>query len=154
MTPFPLQLLPRRCPVCGNQTIIGHGLRRKQARDQRHDWIWIRRGLCRSCGKTFTVLPVWSLPYGHYSLHCRQQAWESLHQVSNWEESVPNTKEPDRLPDPSTVRRWAGQLFCLGVLLASRLWQATGWIIFDLPTILAWDWRAIRHILPVEVNSS
>jgi hypothetical protein len=34
-------LLPRRCPLCGNDTIIGHGRRRKQAHDQQHDWIWI-----------------------------------------------------------------------------------------------------------------
>ena len=154
MTPFPLQLLPRRCPVCGNQTIIGHGLRRKQAHDQRHDWIWIRRGFCRPCRKTFTILPIWSPPYTHYSLRCRQQAWESLHETSSWEESVPNIKEPDRLPDPSTVRRWAEQLFYLGVLLTFKLWQAAGWSISGPPTILAWDWMAIRLILPVEVNSS
>jgi hypothetical protein len=154
VTPFPLHWLPRRCPVCGRQTIIGHGRRRKQAHDQQHDRIWIRRGRCRSCRKTFTILPAWSPPYTHYSLHCRQQAWESLHEVSNWEESVPDIKEPDRLPDPSTVRRWAGQLFYLGVLLAIRLWQAAGWSIVGPPTILAWDWSAIRHILPLEVNSS
>ena len=34
---------------------------------------------------------------------------------------------------------------CLGLLLAN---------IFSPPTILAWDWSAIRSILPVEVNSS
>ena len=99
-------------------------------------------------------MPVWSPAYGHYSLHCRQQAWESLHEAGSWEESVPNTKEPDRLPDPSTVRQWARQLFCLGVLLVSKLWQATGWNTFGPPTILAWDWRAVCLILPVEANSS
>ena len=151
---IPLRLLPRRCPVCGNQTIVGHGKRRKQAYDQQHDWIWIRRGRCRPCRKTFTVLPAWSPPYGHYSLDCRQQAWESLHEAGSWEESVPNTKEPDRLPDPSTVRRWAMQLCCLGVFLVSKLWLGTGWNIFGIPTILAWDWRAVRLILPLEVNSS
>jgi hypothetical protein len=136
VTPFPLQLLPRRCPVCGNQTIIGHGRRRKQAYDQRHDWIWIRRGLCRTCRKAFTILPAWSPPYGHYSLHCRQQAWQSLHEAGSWEESVPSTKDPNRSPDPSTVRRWAAQLFWLGVFLVSMLWKGAGWI-FGPPTILA-----------------
>ena len=58
------------------------------------------------------------------------------------------------MPDPSTVRRWAGQLFCLGVVLSIRLWQAAGWNIFRPPTILAWDWNAVRLILPLEVNSS
>jgi hypothetical protein len=36
---FPLALLPRRCPRCGCDTIIGHGQRRKQAHDEHHDWI-------------------------------------------------------------------------------------------------------------------
>src|ERR1700731_1228054 len=27
-------------------------------------------GLCRLCGKTFTILPGWSPPYGHYSFIC------------------------------------------------------------------------------------
>ena len=58
------------------------------------------------------------------------------------------------MPDPSTVRRWAAQLFCLWLLLTTRLWQAAGRNIFGPSTILAWDWRAVRLILPVEVNSS
>jgi len=151
---FPLRLLPRRCPVCGNRTIVGHGRRRKQAHDQLHDRVWIRRGRCRPCHITFTILPVWSPPYGHYSLHCRQQAWESLREGNSWEESVPNTKDPDRMPDPSTLRRWAGRLFCLWILLAAKLSPATGRNIFGPSTILAWDWSAVRLILPVEVNSS
>jgi hypothetical protein len=154
VTAIPLQLMPRRCPVCGNQTIIGHGRRRKQAYDQRHDWIWIRRGLCRPCRKTFTILPAWSPSYGQYSLHCRQQAWQSLYKARIWEETVPHTKDPNRSPDASTVRRWAAQLFGLGVFLLSQLWQGRGCNIFGPPTILAWDWRAIRLILPLEANSS
>ncbi|HEY6371437.1 MAG TPA: DUF6431 domain-containing protein [Candidatus Sulfotelmatobacter sp.] len=140
--------------MCGNRTIVGHGRRRKQAHDQRHGWIWIRRGRCRPCRKAFTILPAWSPPYGRYSLHCRQQAWDSLSKADSWEESVPNTKEPDHMPDPSTVRRWAGQLCCLWVLLATRLSQATGWNIFGPSTIVAWDWNVVRLILPLEVNSS
>lgn len=58
------------------------------------------------------------------------------------------------MPDPSTVRRWAGQLFCLWVLLATRLSQATGWNSFGPSTIVAWDWNVVRLILPLEVNSS
>jgi transposase-like protein len=51
-----LAQLPRRCPICGQDTIIGHGRRRKQAHDDRHDWIWVRRGRCPACKKTFTTL--------------------------------------------------------------------------------------------------
>jgi hypothetical protein len=108
LTTFPLALLPRRCPRCGNATIIGHGQRRKQAHDERHDWIWVRRGLCRPCRETFTIVPTWSPPYGQYSLRCREQAWESkCNSGGGWEQSAPQTKDPDRLPDPATLRRWA-----------------------------------------------
>jgi hypothetical protein len=39
VTEIPLGMLPRQCTLCGNQTIIGHGQRRKQAHDQVHDVI-------------------------------------------------------------------------------------------------------------------
>ena len=48
-------------------SIIGHGERRKSAHDGKHDYVWVRRGRCRLCRKTFTILPSWSLPYAHYS---------------------------------------------------------------------------------------
>ena len=121
MTEIPLALLPRRCPLCGNRTIIGHGRRLKQAHDERHAQIWIRRGLCRPCQKTFTVLPDWSPPSGIYSLHCRQQAWELLRQSdSSWERSIPDVADASRSPDPSTVRRWAGRLLHAGDLAGSE----------------------------------
>jgi hypothetical protein len=42
-----------------------------QAHDEDHDWIRIRRGCYNLCGKTFTFLPPFSLPYSHYSLIAR-----------------------------------------------------------------------------------
>jgi len=36
---------------------------------------------------------------------------------------------------------------------AAKLWQAVGWSAATLPTILAWDWTAIRRILPIEARS-
>src|SRR5207248_3222432 len=126
----------------------------KQAHDQRHQQIWIRRGRCRPCQKTFTVLPDWSPPSGHYSLYCRQQAWELLRQANgNWERSVPDVADPSRSPDPSTVRRWAGRLLHLGTLLAAKFWHATGCSASIAPTILAWDWTAISRILPLEASA-
>ena len=154
MTQIPLQMLPRRCPFCGRGTIIGHGRRFKQAHDQRSQGIWIRRGLCRPCQKTFTVLPDWSPPSGHYSLHCRQKAWELLRQADcNWERSIPDIADTLRSPDPSTVRRWAARLLHLGTLLAMKFWQTVGCNLSTPPTILAWDWRMIRRILPLEASS-
>ena len=103
----------RRCPFCEHDSIIGHGRRRKQAHDEHHDWIGIRRGLCSDCGLTFTFLPVFSLPYTHYSLLARCQAlWRRFAQQCPWEKALPKLKNPDRLPDPSTVRRWASGLDC------------------------------------------
>src|SRR5271156_1020508 len=57
------EVILRRCPACEIDSIIGHGRRRKQARDEHHDWIGIRRGRCPGCGRTFTFLPCFSLPY-------------------------------------------------------------------------------------------
>jgi len=37
--------------------------------------------------------------------------------------------------------------------MAAKLWQATGWTASTFPTILAWDWTAIRRILPLEARS-
>ncbi len=101
----------RRCPVCERDSIIGHGRRRKQAHDEHHDWIGIRRGLCHGCGKTFTFLPLLSLPYTHYSLLARGQALQR-HWVEHcsWEEATPTLQDPDRAPDPSTLRRWSNGL--------------------------------------------
>ena len=154
VTEIPLALLPRRCPLCGGRTIIGHGRRLKQAHDERHAQVWIRRGFCPPCQKSFTVLPDWSPPSGIYSLRCRQQAWELLRRPDcSWDRSIPDVADPSRSPDPSTVRRWAGRLLQLGTLLAAKLWQATNWSAATPPTILAWDWRGVRRILPIEARS-
>ena len=102
------EIILRRCPACEHDSIIGHGRRRKQAHDEHHDWIGIRRGRCPSCGKTFTFLPLFSLPYTHYSLPARCQALRRrFAEHCSWEEAVPTLKDPNRVPDPSTLRRWA-----------------------------------------------
>jgi Domain of unknown function (DUF6431) len=103
----------RRCPTCECDSIIGHGRRSKQAHDEHHDWIGIRRGRCPGCGKTFTFLPLFSLPYTHYSLLARGQALRRrLEEHCSWEEALPSLKDSNRLPDSSTVRRWSSGLDC------------------------------------------
>jgi hypothetical protein len=85
---------------------VGHGRRRKQAHDERHDWITIRRGICRPCGKTITFLPVFSLPYSHYSLIARSEALRRFFvEGCSLEEAAPPVKDPHRIADPS-LRRW------------------------------------------------
>lgn len=97
----------RRCPQCSKDSIVGHGRRRKQAHDETHDWIRIRRGMCNLCGNTFTFLPWFSPPYGHYSWITRSQALRGyfVEQLS-LESAAPLVKDPDRVPAPATMRRW------------------------------------------------
>jgi hypothetical protein len=105
------QIILPQCPACERSSIIGHGCRRKQAHDEHHDWIKIRRGRCPDCGKTFTFLPLFSLPYTHYSLLARCQALRRRFlEHCSWEEALPDLKDPNRVPDPSTLRRWSSGL--------------------------------------------
>ena len=113
------KIILRRCPVCEQESIIGHGRRRKQAHDEHHDWIGIRRGRCAVCGRTFTFLPLFSLPYTHYSLPARCQALQRrFAEQCSWEKALPKLKDSDRLPDPSTVRRWSSGLDCFQLALS------------------------------------
>ncbi|MGH9402094.1 MAG: DUF6431 domain-containing protein [Terriglobia bacterium] len=102
------QIILRRCPLCDHDSIVGHGRRSKQAHDEHHDRIRIRRGRCPDCRKTFTFLPSLSLPYTHYSLMSRGQALRRrFEEHRSWEKSVPLLKDPNHQPDSSTLRRWA-----------------------------------------------
>jgi hypothetical protein len=99
--------LPRRCPLCLQDSIVGHGRRGKQAHDEDHDWIRIRRGICDRCEKTFTFLPPFSPPYTHYSLIARSQALQRYFgEDLSLEDSAPPVKDSNRVADPSTLRRW------------------------------------------------
>ena len=148
---IPLALLPRRCPVCQEQTIIGHGRRLRQAHDDRHQRLWIRRGFCQPCNRTFTVLPEWSAPSGHFSLCCRKQACERIAGGYSVEQAPPHCKDPARLPDPSTLRRWAyRRLLSVGFWVKTR---AAGDGFLRTPTILAWDVSAVLRILSIEARS-
>lgn len=101
----------RRCPFCLRDSIIGHGWRSKQAHDENHDWIKYHRGSCNLCELTFTFLPAFSLPYTHYSLVTRSEVLRRRFvEHCSWESAAPPLKDPDRLPDSSTLRRWCRSL--------------------------------------------
>jgi hypothetical protein len=106
-----------------------------------HDWIVVRRGLCKACGGTLTVLPWWCVPGAPYSLVARRAALQQLAQGSSTEYAAPHCRDPNRLPDTSTIRRWFWRR------LESFRWFA--WA----PTLVAWDWRAGRRILAAEAFS-
>ena len=143
--------MPRQCPLCGKHTIIGHGRRLRSAHDDRRKAIWVRRGVCRPCRKTFTILPDWLAPSAHYTLRCRQQACEQMATGESLEQAAPHCQDPARLPDPSTVRRWAQRR------LLSLWWWVKGGTkcesFLQAPTILAWDLSALCRNLPLEAGS-
>jgi Domain of unknown function (DUF6431) len=138
---YDTEWLPRQCPACHEIAIIGHGRRRRPAHDPIHDWIWVRRGICKVCEQTLTVLPGWCVPHSRYSLLARQPAIDQLCQGWSAEEAAPECREPDRFPDGSTVRRWFRR-FRLGLRLLALP-----------PTLLAWDWGTASRILTTETNS-
>ena len=75
--------------------------------DEHHDWITVQRGICRPCKKTITFLPVFSLPYTHYSLIARSEALRRYFvEGCSWEAAATPVKDPDRVADCSTLRRW------------------------------------------------
>lgn len=139
--------IPRHCPKCLCDSIIGHGRRRKQAHDENHDWIEIRRGTCRLCHLTFTLLPVFSPPYTHYSLMARSQALRRYFlEHRSLENAAPFLKNPDRITDPSTLRRWFRILdssqpafsFLRPALRAIADWLARGEQLQCGPLRLSW----------------
>jgi hypothetical protein len=137
--------------VCSGETIIGHGLRFRQAHDAAHDRMCVRRGICRHCHTTFTFLPQWLTPSGQFTLHCREQACERIGDGESFERAVPQCKDPSRLPDPSTVRRWAQRRLC-----SLWCWLKIGGVtehFLRAPTIVAWDLGALCRILLIEARS-
>ena len=148
---IPLDRLPRRCPVCREHTIIGHGRRLRCSHDNRHGHIWVRRGVCHPCGKTFTILPDWLVPSAPFSLRCRLQACDNIAAGASVEQAAPHCQDPSRSPDPSTLRRWAQRR-----LLSVCCWVkagAFGDYFLRTPTIVAWDLSTACRILPIEARS-
>jgi hypothetical protein len=96
-------------------------------------------------------MPNWLVPLGHYSLRCRQQACENLAAGNSVEQAAPHCKDPARLPDASTLRRWARRrmlsLWCWARVATARKY------LFAVPTILAWDLSASCRMLRLEAKS-
>ena len=146
-----MSLLPRLCPACGGLTIIGHGARRRQAHDAHHSLIWIRRGICHSCRRTFTVLPRFLAPSAIFTLPCRQLACDCIAAGEPLEQAAPHCLDPSRSPDPSTLRRWGiRRLLTVASWLIARMVAEPFW---RSPTIFTWDLIALCRILPIEAFS-
>ena len=131
--------LPKRCPVCKQEAMVGHGRRWRQAHDLTHRRFLVRRARCKKCGRTHTVLPPECVPGTVYNLLARQQALRRLADGATAEDAAPDCADPDRVADPATVRRWFW-----------RRIQSLRFILWRAPTTLAWDWFASRRILIAE----
>jgi hypothetical protein len=141
------EVILRRCPICDRDSITGHGRRQKQAHDEQHDWIAIRRGYCKGCKKSFTFLPPFSLPYTHYSLLARSQAlYLRFVKHCTWESAAPAVKDPHRVANPATLRRWCRSLDCseppfsflCKTMAAVSQWLSRGDTIRHGPLRLSW----------------
>ncbi len=126
-------------------TVIGHGRRHKQAHDAQHSSIRVRRGRCKRCGTTITVLPAWSLPYTHYSLEARREAADRYIESASLEQAAPPVQNPNRVADAATFRRWFQRRL-------TSWWNCLSNAFLLVPTILAWDWTAAVRILVPEVK--
>ena len=154
------KIVLRLCPICKRDSIVGHGRRRKQAHDEHRDWIGIHRGRCADCGTTFTFLPLFSLPYTHFSLLARCQALQQrFAQHCSWEKSLPKLKDADRLPDPSTVRRWSSGLdptqlalsFLSQIVARVTHWLSRGRQVLDQTGPLSWIAPALEVLWPLRL---
>lgn len=154
------KIILRLCPICKRDSIVGHGRRRKQAHDEHHDWIGIRRGRCAGCGTTFTFLPLFSLPYTHFSLLARCQALlRRFVERCSWEKTAPKFKDADRVPDSSTVRRWSEGLdgsrfqpsFIDRMLARVTQWLARGAQSDDPSGLLSWLTPALETLWPLRL---
>lgn len=148
-----LDEIPRRCPHCQSDSIVGHGLRRRPAHDQGHDWIWVRRGECNRCQRTFTFLPDWCMPYSPYTLMCRLKALEAYQRLRSAEAAAPVLLDADRVVDVSTVRRWLRQCRVAAACLSVRITMALPIDKVSPATTLAWVCQARECILPATDGS-
>jgi hypothetical protein len=128
--------LPRQCPACQQGAVIGNGRRQRYAHDREHEKIRVRRGRCRRCGCSITVLPARCIPGASYSLIARQQALQRIAEGVAVEQAAPDCLDPNRIADPSTLRRWCW-----------RRIESLAFVVYRVTTLFAWDWRAASRIL-------
>jgi hypothetical protein len=90
---------------------------------------------------------MFSLPYTHYSLIARSEALRRYFvEGCGWEAAVPPVKDPHRLADPSTIRRWFRSLdssqpafsYLRGTLQTVDQWIRTRQVLRHRDLQLSW----------------
>ena len=70
----------------------------RQAHDERHEHIWVRRGICHPCGKTFTIMPDWPGAGGCLLVCCAgSRLVESIAAGDSVEQAAPHCQDPSAL---------------------------------------------------------
>jgi len=96
----------------------------------------------------------------HYSLLARFQALQvRIAEHCPWEKALPKLKDPDRQPDPATVRRWARDLSCsdLAVSFVSQIvtriahWLERSRQALDESGPLSWITPALQNLWPLRL---
>jgi hypothetical protein len=77
----------------------------------------------------------------------------------SWEKALPKLKDPDRLPDPSTVRRWSSGLDCFQPtpsFLSQIVTRVAHWLVrghqdVDETGLLSWITPALQILWPLRL---
>jgi len=88
-----------------------------------------------------TVLPARCVPGASYSLTARQEGLQRIADGMAVEQAAPDCLDPNRIADPSTLRRWFW-----------RRMESLAFALYRVATMFAWDWRAAARILIPEPN--
>jgi hypothetical protein len=76
-----------------------------------------------------------------------------------WDKALPKLKDPDRLPDPSTVRRWSSGLDCSHLapsFLSQTVTQVAHWLdhgrqVLDEAGPLSWITPVLQNLWPLRL---
>ena len=114
----------------GSKSVIGHGRRHRQAHDKTQDWIVIRRGICKACGKALTVLPKGCVPGQSTTYPSVSRRWNFSAKALRLNKSrlIATIRIASPIPQPSWVGFGAG-------------WKVRPFLM-RVPTLFARDWRA------------
>jgi hypothetical protein len=107
-------------------------------------------------------LPAFSLPYTHYSLIARGEALRRYFiDHCSWEAAAPPLKDPNRVPDPSTLRGWFRALdssrppfsFLRRTMTAIEQWIRGGQVLRHGELQLSWPtvFPFLRRFWPLRI---
>jgi hypothetical protein len=87
--------------------MIGHGYYRRKAKDAQRGYdVWIRRWLCKGCGRTMSVLPDFLLSFRHYAVRVVEGVLEDHDEGKLSWSKVKERNSPVGLPALRTMQRW------------------------------------------------